>query len=95
MTLRYLGIPANNKSYMLGDNQVVVTNSAIPHSPLNKRHNALAYHRVRWATNKCILHLLQPVLFYTINTNDVLVSEQNEKSTSMEKEEHPTILSNL
>jgi hypothetical protein len=46
-TLRYLGVPVNGKSYMFGDNQAVVTNSSIPHSSLNKRHNALAYHRVR------------------------------------------------
>jgi hypothetical protein len=45
-TLRYLGVPVNNKSFMFGDNQAVVTNSSIPHSSLNKRHNALAYHRV-------------------------------------------------
>ena len=32
---------------MFGDNQAVVSNSTIPHSTLNKRHNALAYHRVR------------------------------------------------
>jgi hypothetical protein len=32
---------------MFGDNQEVVTNSTIPHSSLNKRHNALSYHRVR------------------------------------------------
>jgi hypothetical protein len=47
MTLRYLGVPVRNKSFMFGDNQAVVTNSTIPHSTLNKRHNALAYHRVR------------------------------------------------
>jgi hypothetical protein len=46
-TLRYLGVPVNGKSYMFGDNQSVVTNSTIPHSSLNKRHNTLAYHRVR------------------------------------------------
>jgi hypothetical protein len=46
-TLRYLGVSVNNKSYMFGDNQAVVSNSTIPHSSLNKRHNALAYHRVR------------------------------------------------
>jgi hypothetical protein len=46
-TLRYLGVTVNNKSYMFGDNQAVVSNSTIPHSSLNKRHNALAYHRVR------------------------------------------------
>ena len=46
-TLRYLGVPVNTKSFMFGDNQSVVTNSSIPHSSLNKRHNALSYHRVR------------------------------------------------
>jgi hypothetical protein len=29
------------------DNKAVVTNSTIPHSSLNKRNNALSYHRVR------------------------------------------------
>ena len=42
-----MGVPVNHKSYMFGDNQAVITNSSIPHSSLNKRHNALAYHRVR------------------------------------------------
>jgi hypothetical protein len=32
MTLRYLGLPDNTRSYMFGDNQAVVTNSTIPHS---------------------------------------------------------------
>jgi hypothetical protein len=45
-TLRYLGVPVNEKSFMFGDNQVVFNNSSISHSSLNKRHNALAYHRV-------------------------------------------------
>lgn len=34
---------------MFGDNQSVVTNATVPHSQLNKRHNALSYHRVREA----------------------------------------------
>jgi Reverse transcriptase (RNA-dependent DNA polymerase) len=46
-TLRYLGAPVSETSYMFGDNQAVVSHSTIPHSSLNKRHNALAYHRVR------------------------------------------------
>ena len=48
-TLRYLGVPVQTKSYMFGDNQSVVTNSTLPHSQLNKRHQALAYHKVREA----------------------------------------------
>jgi hypothetical protein len=46
-TLQYLGVPVQHKSYMFGDNQAVVMNSSIPHSSLNKRHNALLYHQVR------------------------------------------------
>lgn len=34
---------------MFGDNLSVVTSSSVPHSTLSKRHNALAYHRVREA----------------------------------------------
>ena len=49
LTLRYLGVPVLDKSYMFGDNKSVVTSSTIPHSKLNKRHNALLYHRVREA----------------------------------------------
>jgi hypothetical protein len=43
----YLDIPVHHKSYIFGDNQALVMNSSIPHSSLNKRHNALSYHRVR------------------------------------------------
>ena len=48
-TLRYLGLPVQGPSYMFGDNKSVVTSSSIPHSVLSKRHNCLAYHRVREA----------------------------------------------
>ena len=46
ISLQYLGVPVHSKSYLFGDNQSVVTSSTIPHSGLNKRHNALSYHRV-------------------------------------------------
>ena len=48
-TLRYLGVPVRKKTYMFGDNESVVKNSTLPHSVLNKRHQALSYHRVREA----------------------------------------------
>jgi hypothetical protein len=48
-TLRYLGVPVQERSFLFGDNQALVTNSVIPHSTLSKRHNALSYHRVRKA----------------------------------------------
>ena len=53
-TLRMLGVPVKT-SYMFGDNQSVLTNSTVPHSQLNKRHNALAYHRVREAIASRVL----------------------------------------
>jgi hypothetical protein len=48
-TLRYLGVPITKTTYMFGDNQSVITSSTLPESVLNKRHNALSYHRVREA----------------------------------------------
>jgi hypothetical protein len=44
-TLHSLGAPIDEKAYMFGDNEEsVITSSTIPHSSLNKRHNALTYH---------------------------------------------------
>ena len=48
-TLRYLGVPITSKSYMFGDNRSVVKRATLPHSTLSKRHNILAFHRVREA----------------------------------------------
>ena len=54
-TLRYLGVPIQTKSYLLGDNRSVVTCSTLPHSTLGKRHNILAYHQVTEAIASKIL----------------------------------------
>ena len=51
-TLRYLGVHIMSKAYMFGDNK---SNSTIPQSILNKRHNMLSYHRVREAIAAKIL----------------------------------------
>ena len=48
-TLRYLGVPIRDKSYMFGDNKSVVTSSTIPNSTIAKRHHLASYHRVREA----------------------------------------------
>jgi hypothetical protein len=48
-TLRYLGFPVQTRSYLFGDNRAVVNNSAIPHSTVSKKHNALSYHCVSTA----------------------------------------------
>ena len=48
-TLRYLGVPIRDKSYMFGDNRSVVTSSTIPNSTISERHHLTSYHRVREA----------------------------------------------
>jgi hypothetical protein len=46
-TLRYLGVPIRERSYMFGDNQSVVNSSMQVHAKLHKRHSMLSFHRVR------------------------------------------------
>ena len=48
-TLRMFGVPIDGASWLFGDNKSVITSSTIPHSTLDKRWNALSYHRVREA----------------------------------------------
>jgi hypothetical protein len=55
-SLRYFGVSIKGRSIMFGDNQSVVTNATIPHSQLNKRHLALAYHKVREAVASNMLN---------------------------------------
>ena len=54
-TLRYLGVPNRSKTYMFGDNRSVVTSATLPRSTLSKRHNILAFHRVREAIAATII----------------------------------------
>ena len=68
-TLRMLGVPVID-SYMFGDNQSVLTNSTVPHSQLNKRHSALAYHRVREAIAAAVMKFLK--FFGKKNPSDIL-----------------------
>ena len=56
LTLRYLGVPVNGPSYMFGDNKTVVDTASIPHGKLQKRHNALSFHRTRFAIAAGILN---------------------------------------
>ena len=48
-TLRYLGVPIRNKSYVFGDNESVVKSGTQVHAKLHKRHNMLLFHFVREA----------------------------------------------
>jgi hypothetical protein len=49
LTLRYLGVPIRDQSYMFGDNKAVVNSSTKFDAKLHKRHSALSFHRVREA----------------------------------------------
>jgi hypothetical protein len=44
-----LGVALDGPTLMLGDNMSVVLNTAVPLSVLKKKHNAIAYHRIREA----------------------------------------------
>ena len=55
LTLRYLGVPIRDKSYMFGDNESVVNSSTKIHAKLHKRHTMLSFHRVREAIASGIL----------------------------------------
>jgi len=59
-TLRYFRVPICEKSYLFGDNEVVINSSTRPHSKLHKRHNALSFHQAsRWCSclPLCQLHI--------------------------------------
>jgi hypothetical protein len=47
--LRMLGVPIDRSTTMYGDNMAVILNTTVPSSQLKKKHNAIAYHRVREA----------------------------------------------
>ena len=44
-TLRYLGVPVETPTMMFGDNETIINRASVPHWKLQKRHNALSYHR--------------------------------------------------
>ena len=48
-SFRYLGVPVETPTAAFGDNDAVVNAATTPHARLNKRHNALSFHRVREA----------------------------------------------
>ena len=45
--LRMMGIPIDGCTNVFCDNKSVVTNTTIPQSTLQKKHNMIAYHKVR------------------------------------------------
>ena len=55
--LRCFGVPVVGPADILCDNKSVATNSSVPTSVLNKRHNAICYHSVREAQAAGILRV--------------------------------------
>ena len=55
--LRMLGVPLEGPSILLGDNLSVITSCTLPSSNLKKKHNAIAYHRIREAVAAGIVEL--------------------------------------
>ncbi len=53
--LRMIGVPIDGPAMMLGDNQSVILNTSVPSSVLKKKHNAIAYHKVREACAASII----------------------------------------
>ena len=51
------GVYVDGPTEVLCDNNAVVLNSSQVESKLNKKHNALAYHAVRWAVAASIIRL--------------------------------------
>jgi hypothetical protein len=70
MTLRYLGVPVDDTSYMFGDNGSVVTSSMIHDSQLGRPHLTLSYHYVREAVASGMVKFYH--ILGEINPSDLL-----------------------
>ena len=55
--LRMFGVPLNNPTDVLCDNQSVVNNTSKFESTLNKKHTSIAYHAVRLAVAAGIIRV--------------------------------------
>ncbi|MEM1009829.1 MAG: Ty1/Copia family ribonuclease HI, partial [Myxococcota bacterium] len=69
-SLRSIGVPLKGPTHLFGDNQLVVTSTTLPSSTLKKKHNAIAYHKIREtiAARIMMLHHIPG----TINPADLL-----------------------
>lgn len=64
--LRSIGTPVNGPMVMCGDNRSAIISTTVPSSQLKKKHNAIAYHRIREAIAGGIIR------FVKIRTEDNL-----------------------
>jgi hypothetical protein len=56
--LRMLGVPIDGAVTMYGDNMSVIQSMSVPSSILKKKHNAIAWHRLREAVASGVIDLL-------------------------------------
>jgi hypothetical protein len=75
--LRSLGVALDGPTLMLGDNMSVVLNNTVPSSVLKKKHNAIAYHRVREAIAARIIRFVY--IKSEENVSDVLTKPLSNK----------------
>jgi hypothetical protein len=68
--MRMLGIAVQAPTVMLIDNMLVVINSSIPSSTIKKKHNSIAYHKVREAVAAGIVKVTH--VNSTVNIADLL-----------------------
>ena len=76
--LRMLGVPLLGSAVLYGDNQSVVLNTTVPSSTLKKKHNAIAYNRVREAIAAGVLHFFH--VRSEQNVADVLTKSMGPKT---------------
>ena len=68
--LRMLGVRLDGPTTMLCDNQSVVVNTSVPSSVLRKKHNAIAFHRIREAAAATII--VMTYIATSLNLADLL-----------------------
>jgi len=76
--LRMLGVNVTGPSVLLMDNEAVVKNSTLPSSTLKKKHNAIAYHKIREAVAAGIIlvaHIGTKINFADILTKPLSPAE--------------------
>ena len=57
--MRMLGVPLDGAATLCGDNRSVMINTTVPSSQLKKKHNAIAYHRIREALAAGIMRFVK------------------------------------
>jgi len=71
--MQMFGVPLDGPANVFCDNQLVVTNSTVPDSMLRRKHNSIAYHRVRQAVTANTIRIAY--LHSKSNNADVLTKQ--------------------